>query len=80
MGGQNYKIAEIFQRDIAYYQGNHGGGPWRRWRRAEVWRRIRGGDVAEDKGVSGLDHWLAGARKIAQPGVAGALVIEEVVE
>ena len=42
MGGQNYKIAEIFQRDIADYQGNHGGGPWRRWRRtvAEVWRRI----------------------------------------
>ena len=63
MGGQNYKIADIFQRDIAYYQGNHGGGQGRR-----------------TGGGSGLDHWLAGARKIAQPGVAGALVMEEIVE
>lgn len=52
IGGQNYKIAETFQRDIAYYLGNHGGGPWRRYG-GGPWRRCggdRGGDLAEDRG------------------------------
>ena len=43
-------------------------------------RRSGGGQRRRSGGESSLDHWLAGARKMAQPGAVGAWVLEEVIE